>query len=141
MFGNSSTHVNVSNQYMYEVDSTGTQIWAYSDGPAKAFRYECDHAGLAVLLGADPCGLGTGINQIAETSINLYPNPSTGIVILEGISEVDLTILVYDVYGKLVTEVANQTSFDLSDQASGMYYVAIKQGNSNIINKKVTLVK
>jgi hypothetical protein len=138
---NGNTFVAVSNQYMYEVDTNGTIVWQYPDDPAKAFRYECDHPGLAVLLGSNPCGLATGINQIDETGITLYPNPSTGIVSLEGISEIDLSIAVYDLYGKLISQFLNQNSFDLSEYPSGMYYVSIKQGDSNVINKKVSLIK
>ncbi len=138
---NGNTFINVSNQYMYEVDSNGTQVWAYSDGPAKAFRYECDHPGLAALLGPDPCGLATGIHQIEENSISLFPNPSTGILSLKGVSDSELKISVFDVYGKLVSQISNNTSLDLSHLSSGMYYVAIQQGDDKVINKKVSLIR
>ncbi|MCH2022567.1 MAG: aryl-sulfate sulfotransferase [Saprospiraceae bacterium] len=138
---NGNTFVALSNQYMYEVDSNGTQVWAYPDDPAKAFRYECDHPGLAVLLGANPCGLPTGVNEIDDTGITLYPNPSTGVVTLDGVSEINLSIAVFDLYGRLISEYLNQSSFDLSAYPSGMYYVSIKQGDTNLINKKVTLIK
>jgi hypothetical protein len=138
---NGNTFVNVSNTYMYEVDSTGAQVWIYNAQAAKAFRYECDYAGITALLGTNPCGLTTGINEISESTINLYPNPTTGIITLEGISEVDLTISIFDVYGKLISQVNNKTSLDLSEFASGIYYVAIKQGDSDFINKKVSLIK
>lgn len=139
---NGNTFVAVSNQYMYEVDTLGNTVWSYNDGPAKAFRYECDHPGIIALLGPDPCGLATGLEAIQNADgIVLYPNPTTGMVTIEGVSDVDLNILVYDVYGKLVGQAVNQSYVNLSNYAAGMYYVSLQQGNGDIVNKKITLVK
>ena len=92
-------------------------------------------------MGANPCNLTTGINQIEASIAHLYPNPTTGVVKIEGVTNEDLTILVHDVYGKLVLEVQNETSLDLSSFVSGMYYLAILQGDAPVINKKVSLIK
>lgn len=139
---NGNIFVAVSNQYMYEVDTLGNTVWSYNDGPAKAFRYECDHPGIIALLGADPCGLATSVDNIKTSdNIKLYPNPTNGLLNIEGVATTDLNIWVYDAYGKLITHVMNQTTVDLSNQSSGLYYISIQQGNGEVISKKLTFVE
>ncbi|HIA11967.1 MAG TPA: T9SS type A sorting domain-containing protein [Flavobacteriales bacterium] len=50
---NGNTFVNLSSEYMYEVDSNDNVVWQYSEGPAKAFRYECTYPGIQILMGVD----------------------------------------------------------------------------------------
>ena len=69
---NGNTFVNLSGKYMYEVDSNDVVIWQYSAGPAKAFRYECDHPGIIALLGANPCNL-TSVEEIRAAETKSIP--------------------------------------------------------------------
>ena len=50
---NGNTFVNLSGEYMYEVDSNDNVVWQYPVGPAKAFRYECTYPGIQILMGVD----------------------------------------------------------------------------------------
>lgn len=140
---NGNTFVNVSNQYMYEVDASGSTVWLYNDGPAKAFRFECDYAGLAALLGSNPCNLATGIKEFSELELNVFPNPSNGIVSIVGLTESQklYSVNVYDVYGKQVLSVFNNSKLDLSSYDSGIYMVHVIGEKGDRIIKKVSLIK
>lgn len=140
---NGNVFVNVSQQYMYEVDSLGSMVWQYNAGPAKAFRYECDYPGIEALLGPDPCGLATGIEEFTEASITVYPNPSKGIFKIKGISASTpvFTVNVYDVYGKLVLSNSNNVVMDLSNYDNGIYIVHVEIEGKETIVEKVSLMK
>ena len=140
---NGNTFVNVSNQYMYEVDSNGNTIWLYNSGPAKAFRYECDYDGLAALLGANPCNLATDIKEFSELSLNVFPNPTNGVFNIVGLSEtmISYSVSVYDVYGKEVLFVSNASKLDLSSFDSGIYMAHVMSEKGERIIKKISVIK
>ena len=50
---NGNTYVNLSGEYMYEVSPTDQVVWQHAAGPAKGFRYTCDHPGVQALLNID----------------------------------------------------------------------------------------
>ncbi len=139
---NGNTFVNVSNQYMYEVDANDNLVWQYNAGPTKAFRYECDHAGIVALLGNDPCGL-LSIDEHTLADLKLYPNPSTGIFKLDGVdvkgSEVEINI--FNVFGELVKQVENSNTVDLSELAEGVYYASIVFDGHSAVTRKISIVK
>jgi hypothetical protein len=139
---NGNTFVNVSGEYMYEVDSLNNMVWQYNAGPAKAFRYECDHPGIIALLGVNPCGL-TGVEEISSVNINVYPNPSTGVFSIVGMPYYvkSFGITAYDIYGKKVLQSANDNSIDLSSFANGVYNIIISIEDRDILVKKVSLIK
>ncbi len=137
---NGNTFVNVSNGYMYEVDANDNVVWQYNAGPAKAFRYECDHPGIIALLGDDPCGLGVGLSEMEDIEMNIYPNPSTGVFNLEGLEGIDAHITVRDTYGKMIAYEENVSSINLSAYPNGFYYVTIVGTDFRAV-KKVALMK
>ena len=140
---NGNTFVNVSNQYMYEVDANDNLVWQYNAGPTKAFRYECDFVGLEALLGADPCGL-LSIDEETLNSIEFYPNPSSdGLFKIDGVDIYgsDLKITVLDVYGKTIAELENSEVIDLSNMQNGVYYVRLVFNGSDAVTKKVSYLK
>lgn len=139
---NGNTFVNVSGQYMYEVDASDNIVWQYNAGPTKAFRYECDNPGIVALLGSDPCGL-LSISEETLSSITLSPNPSTGQFNIDGfqLGENDLSITVLNLFGAVVLQVENTLSFDLSNCAEGIYFANLMFGNEKIIIQKLSVVK
>ena len=140
---NGNTFVNVSNQYMYEVDANDNLVWQYNAGPTKAFRYECDHPGIIALLGEDPCGLLSLEDKNLER-VNFYPNPSnTGIFSIDGANttDQDVKITVVNMLGAVVLEVENEQSIDLSQMPDGIYSAILNFGDKRIITKKLTLVR
>ncbi len=82
---------------------------------------------------------------IAETlageSIQVFPNPSTGILRIMGIASSEMKSLsVIDVNGVLVKNAAVSNQLDLSDLAKGIYFVRI-QTEDTAINKKIVLIQ
>ena len=135
---NGNIFVNVSNQYMYEVDDTGAIVWQYNAAPTKAFRYECDHPGLEVILGADHCGL-LNVSEFNEIEANVYPNPSSGVFNIDGAD--NATISVTNIYGQAIMTVTNHKQVDLSSQADGIYILTISQEGFKPTTKRISLLK
>lgn len=139
---NGNLFVNVSQQYMYEVDQNNNVVWQYNASPTKAFRYECDDPGIVALLGTDPCGLAS-ISEETIAHVELYPNPSTGIFKIDGfkLGQNSLSMTVVDLYGKIVLEVENTLEIDLTDVPEGVYFVKLNFNNEKFITKKVTTIR
>ena len=140
---NGNTFVNVSGEYMYEVDVNNVQVWIYNAGPTKAFRYECAEPGVIALLGADPCDL-LSLSEETLESIEFYPNPSsTGIFQIDGINALDQNVLitVVDVYGNVVSQMESTQEIDLSAMANGVYFVTLNFDDEKIVTKKLSLVR
>jgi hypothetical protein len=83
-------------------------------------------------------GVGIEENQI---NIQLYPNPSSGIIEVSGIEKSEINaIKVYDQIGKLILIVQNENRINLSDFANGVYNLVIST-NTFESNQKVQLIK
>ncbi|MFT5777141.1 MAG: hypothetical protein ACI837_000072 [Crocinitomicaceae bacterium] len=139
---NGNTFVNVSGEYMYEVDASDNLVWQYAAGPTKAFRYECSDPGIVALLGADPCGL-LSINEATLKNIEFYPNPSTGIFNISGVdvSESQLNIIVSDISGNIVLEITNSSTIDLTSFTEGVYFATLVFDGQKATTKKISLIK
>lgn len=140
---NGNTFVNVSNEYMYEVDANDNLIWQYNAGPTKAFRYECGDAGIIALLGVDPCNL-LSLSEETLGGIQFYPNPSkTGVFTIDGVNVLDQDVLitVVDIYGNVVFEMNNAQEIDLSAMTSGVYFATLNFGGKRTVTKKLSLVR
>jgi hypothetical protein len=87
----------------------------------------------------------TDIDEIngSKSALNIYPNPTTGIMNLESssIDNADFEVLIYDAYGKLYKKEKNDKSVNISDLSAGVYFVVVKTDNVSIYNKKVILIK
>lgn len=92
-----------------------------------------------VLSSVNPYGVG-----LTETSVSdflVYPNPSQGIVTLSGDFSENASALVIDQTGREVAsidKVLNGSSFDLSNNEKGVYFVVISN-NDVKTTKKITL--
>ena len=81
-----------------------------------------------------------GINENhSATNINMYPNPSKGIVNITGITGKS-QITVSDVFGKTVMTLENTKVVDMSSLANGIYFIRVNS-NNNITTEKVILNK
>lgn len=84
----------------------------------------------------------TGISSQQELpNIGVYPNPTTGLITIEGLSGFDFETVVYTLSGKKLQELNNATTLDLSGYDAGIYYVTIRTTNGMSFNKKVSLIK
>lgn len=84
------------------------------------------------------------ISNIKEynSNIDVYPNPSTGIIIIENNSKIN-NISVYNNLGQIVYNHDFNDEFislDLKEYPNGIYFVKISD-NQNVVTKKVTLSK
>jgi hypothetical protein len=125
---NGNVFVALSGQYMYEVNSSGQTVWQYNAGPQKAFRYTCDHPGVAALLGADPCGLATDVDAAQATGPwSLYPNPARGTITMQGLDVGTMErFLILDATGREVARQAPDWTIDMSDLPPGPYHVVVE---------------
>lgn len=66
------------------------------------------------------------VNDDLSNGIKIYPNPTLGNFIIEGIAGI---VTIYDIYGRLVLT-ANTHTLDISNAADGIYFVRVtdKQG-------------
>ncbi len=86
--------------------------------------------------------LSTSGNQLS-TQVSLYPNPSEGIVNITNTSGSKLNFEVFNVLGQVITKGDNENSiftFDLTNNATGLYFVKLTDEVSNsTITKKLIL--
>ncbi|WP_196887639.1 T9SS type A sorting domain-containing protein [Aureivirga sp. CE67] len=80
-----------------------------------------------------------GINDEILSKIKLYPNPSNGIINLDGYEEVN-AIKVYDFKGAEVCNfVVDQSIIDLQDLNSGIYFLEIELSTGTKHRTKIIL--
>jgi PKD repeat protein len=82
----------------------------------------------------------TGIGEINADAINIYPNPTDGMVHISPVHE-STHIAIYDPTGKRIWEKSLDAnadiSFDMSALSSGIYFVAINSENVNLTRKLI----
>jgi len=79
----------------------------------------------------------TAINQIAQNSMSIYPNPVNKVLYLKSIDEI-LRITVYDVAGnQIMTVNPDSKTYELSFEGikSGLYYIKVQTKNNTIVRK------
>ena len=87
----------------------------------------------------DFCLLGVGLDDKNNNSdLNVYPNPTTGIINISGAKDADVSI--YNITGKLVGEYNNfnGSTIDLSEQTNGVYIMKIRS-DSFVTTKRINL--
>ncbi len=111
---------------------------SYKDGITSFFTYRTGPDGY------HQDGQYVGIQEItaSETEIGIFPNPSDGIFQVSSISTEPMRITMLDQQGKQVAqfdlnELSSDNSFDLSDQAPGVYFAHITQGEMHWVKKLV----
>lgn len=88
------------------------------------------------------CGLALSVNESKQTTnvIKIYPNPFNNIFIIDyELQNERAQLNVYNVFGKLVKEqkiTTKQTQIDLTNQANGVYFITLIDGN-NALTKRV----
>ena len=132
--------VALSDAYMYEVDSLGNTVWQYNDSPQKAFRYLCADPGIEALLGPDPCGLGVGVDEVSISQIEVFPNPTTGMLKISGIPSGEISeMVVRDAVGREVHRNTEMTVIDLSSNTDGFYHLSIALRSGERVTKRIAL--
>jgi len=79
-------------------------------------------------------------NDLNSVPITLSPNPTNGMLSVQGLPSDNITVSVYNVLGEMVTQQKNppssNLSLDLSKLVPGTYYVRFSSPNS-VVTKKV----
>lgn len=70
-----------------------------------------------------------GTVEIAHTGVALFPNPTTGILIVDAGGETVTLLLVFDASGRLVQKKERASQTDLSELKSGVYQLVVKTEN------------
>lgn len=130
----------VSQQYMYEVNSSNSVVWQYNAGPQKGFRYTCDHPGIINLLN-DPCGITTDAPTLEEqAAFGLHPNPAQEQVSLQGVNvEALRAFVVLDASGREVKRAMPGWTIDVSDLPNGVYTVALEHGTGERQSRRLVV--
>lgn len=138
----SNDAVPVPNDTMYHLSTTTFTVptsgsyfiaWqAYSAAGSASIRLDDIYLDIA-----------TGINdRTLENGVNIYPNPSRGMINLENKTQAEIAVSVYNSLGQVVfTKNYNRlikTEIDLSNQADGVYSVQVRS-NDSVINKSVVI--
>jgi hypothetical protein len=79
-------------------------------------------------------------DDIKNQHFDIFPNPSNGIFQVSSISTEPMRIVILDQQAKQVAqfelnELSSDNSFDLSDQAPGVYFAHISQGEMQWVKK------
>jgi hypothetical protein len=75
-----------------------------------------------------------------NSSIAMYPNPTTEIINIEVSGDQNFEISVYDSFGNLVLKEDNSTIIDLSGLSNGLYFTLFTSENKTVYNK-ICLIK
>ncbi len=77
-----------------------------------------------------------GIEENQLTNLNIYPNPTKGLVFINSKTETIISITVFDILGKKVLQIGgNIQQFDISTLQSGMYFLQITADDRNFVQK------
>ena len=106
--------------YMDYVDDACMVMFTFGQSDRMDATLSTERSALLTSMGCSPA---TGIEQagIQPVSVNLFPNPTTGILTIEGAGGL---VNVYDMYGRLVLT-ANSKILDITNAAKGIYFVRV----------------
>ena len=88
----------------------------------------------------------TGIADVQEKAITVYPNPAGGIITIEGLSSLSggktITLVITDNYGKTIIlkpleKNIKTLSVDISKYASGVYFIILQTDKGKIVKQFV----
>jgi len=87
----------------------------------------------------DVCGSSSGLNAVNIASLNLYPNPTQGLINLNlGLTQKEtVSVVVYDVQGnklfsKTLTGAAVNETIDMTAHSAGVYMVSVSTSKGTI---------
>lgn len=101
--------------------------------------YRDDAIGLIKLTDGPSCSPSSNDN-VSLTSVNIYPNPSKDVLNLEGINKNSISgIKILNNKGIVVKNEMAKNQIDISQLASGMYYIQFINGESSTTRKFIIL--
>jgi len=93
-------------------------------------------------LGTHDCGCNpAGLNEVSESTVSIFPNPSNGIFEVKGANEF-VSIVVLNSLGQEITNVKNNkksiVKFNMNER-KGIYFVKLTNNNGDIITRKIII--
>lgn len=79
-----------------------------------------------------------GLNDGTKSSLNIYPNPTTGIVSISGMNG-SYAVVLFDNSGKELRTYKNVTTIDLSEFSAGHYFIKVMDGNGDLVVRSVVI--
>lgn len=79
-----------------------------------------------------------GINESSLSKLNIYPNPTNGIVLISGISG-NYSVIVFDNTGKELKRILDTSEVDLSQFSAGHYLFKVIDENGNSVVKNIVI--
>jgi hypothetical protein len=126
LFWNSSTFFGTSTQRtLSDLDASTTYEWQIRNACGTELAW---NAWSSVSVFTTTSGGRLGVNTL---EINVYPNPSSGLVNISGVEKG--TYVVFNAMGQMISsgEITNEVSvLDLSSQAAGMYLLKVVSGGA-----------
>ncbi len=88
-------------------------------------------------------GISSTENPLASDNLNIFPNPTTGLVNIKSLSGRMEQILVQDASGKALqqeTLMLNSYELDLSAREAGLYIIQIQLANGNTVQERIVKI-
>jgi hypothetical protein len=81
-----------------------------------------------------------GMEEISKFEVNVNPNPSTGIFIIDFETAIDSKLTVLDAAGRVIlnSSISGDSTVDLSSAVTGVYYIQL---SNDTFNKVIRVVK
>ena len=78
----------------------------------------------------DGMDLVTAIHELANSTINIYPNPAIDIINIDVSGNLKYDATIYDLQGRLIVSTTNQSAIQIQTLPQGTYLLEIKDLNS-----------
>ncbi|WP_117881618.1 T9SS type A sorting domain-containing protein [Aureibaculum luteum] len=133
--------INATYDYLYDNGYFGAWGWQYKESTLwiaiePQIKYMNVTNGSVIALDKDACNT-AGISDFGLGSISVFPNPSVHKIQIKGLQGLG-EVLVYSIDGKvIINEALENDQLDVSQLASGMYYLRISTENGSVSKKMV----
>lgn len=105
---------------------TATQNGAYKVTVTNSFGCSATSTSINVTI--------VGIQDFSEKKIAVHPNPTNGLLHIEGI--IPATVRIVSVEGKVLIEEQNKTVVSIAELASGIYYLQLLDIKGNLLHNE-----
>jgi hypothetical protein len=123
----------IATNYYYGWVHLTTHVYANDnmDFTIKGFAYN-SVAGESIFAGDE--GSGIDVSEIENSNFKVYPNPTKGILYLEGLEKIS-NVNLYDILGNKVEIKISKDKIYLSKLSSGVYFLNYTNGDVKMIKK------
>jgi len=137
IFLNNPTFTNSAVSYSEGILKSTDKNVAYTDFTVQTGKAGCELSGWMIFSYSD-----VGINPVDSVNFEIYPNPSSGELIIENGELIINKIEIFDTVGKIVSSnyqisLSSHQKIDISNLNSGIYFVKVTTERGEIVKKIV----